>query len=113
MKGENLVLERKKNQLRAELDKFEGTNSFVMLPAGLRGKILQVDPKWDFVVVNVGGDQGVLPDGELLISREGKLVAKVIVTSMEKDRCIANLVPGWKLGEIFEGDQVTPAHPAS
>ena len=30
----------------------------------------------------------------------------------EKDRCIANIVPGWKLGEVIEGDVVSPAHPA-
>ena len=54
-----------------------------------------------------------LENGELLVSRDGKLVAKVIVRTMEKDRCIANVVPGWKLGELIEGDQVSPAHPAS
>jgi hypothetical protein len=74
---------------------------------------MAVDPKWDFVVLNVGEDQGVLPDGELLVSRDGKLVAKVIVRSVQKDRSIANLVPGWQLGEIIEGDEVIPAHPAS
>jgi cell shape-determining protein MreC len=72
-----------------------------------------VDPKWEFVVLNVGEDQGVISDGELLVSRQGKLVAKVIVRSVEKDRSIANLVPGWKLGEMIEGDDVSPAHPAS
>jgi hypothetical protein len=30
---------------------------------------------------------------------------------VEKDRCIANIMPGWKLGEVIEGDVVTPAHP--
>ena len=67
-----------------------------------------VDPKWDFVVLDIGDDQGVSADGELLVSREGKLVAKVIVRSLEKDRCIANIIPGWKLGEMIEGDEVTP-----
>lgn len=74
---------------------------------------MAVDPKWDFVVLNVGEDQGVLQNGELLVSRDGKLVAKVIVRSVQKDRCIANMVPGWKLGDIYEGDVAIPAHPAS
>jgi len=56
---------------------------------------------------------GVLQNGELLVSRDGKLVAKVIVRSVQRDRSIANLVPGWKLGDVYEGDQVIPAHPAS
>jgi hypothetical protein len=81
--------------------------------ANLRGRILVVDPKWDFVVLNIGENQGVLPEGELLVSREGKLVAKIIVRSVEGNRCIANIMPGWKLGEVIEGDEVTPAHPSS
>jgi hypothetical protein len=63
--------------------------------------------------LDIGENQGVQPSGELLVSRQGKLVAKVIVRSVQKDRCIANLVPGWKMGEMFEGDDVSPAHPAT
>jgi multidrug efflux pump subunit AcrA (membrane-fusion protein) len=110
---EKLVLQRTVNRLQVRLTRYEGTNTVVTLRADLRGKILMVDPKWDFVVLNIGENQGVLEEGELLVSREGKLVAKVIVRSIEKDRCIANIVPGWKLGEVIEGDEVTPAHPAS
>ena len=113
MNEEKLVMSRTIDRLNNELFKLIGTNYVVELPAGLRGKILVVDPKWEFVVLNVGDDQGVKEDGELLVSRNGKLVAKVIVRSVEKDRCIANIVPGWKLGPLFEGDEVTPAHPAS
>jgi multidrug efflux pump subunit AcrA (membrane-fusion protein) len=110
---EKVVLTRTVARLTNELVKLTGNDYFVKLRADLRGKILVVDPKWDFVVLNIGQDQGVLADGELLVSRDGKLVAKVIVRSLEKDRCIANVVPGWKLGEVIEGDEVTPAHPAS
>jgi cell shape-determining protein MreC len=74
---------------------------------------MAVDPKWKFVVLNVGEEQGVIKDGELLVSRDGKLVAKIVVSNVQKDRSIANLVPGWQLGEIIEGDEVIPAHPAS
>jgi hypothetical protein len=65
------------------------------------------------VVLNVGGDQGALEAGELLVNRNGRLVGKVKITSVQKDRSVANVVPGWLLGEILEGDLVVPAHPAS
>jgi hypothetical protein len=55
----------------------------------------------------------VLQDGELLVSRNGDLVAKVVVTRVEKDRCVATIKPGWRLGEIVEGDHAIPAHPKS
>ena len=111
--GEKTLLMHKVAKLQVRLDKYEGTNNYIVLRPDLHGKIVVVDPKWDFVVLDVGEDQGVISEGELLVSRQGKLVAKVVVRSVQKDRCIANLVPGWKLGEVIEGDEVSPAHPAT
>lgn len=111
--GEKVLLLHTITRLTNELAKYIGPDNVVKLRADLRGKIVAVDPKWDFVVLNVGEDQGVISEGEMLVSRSGKLVAKIIVRSVQKDRSIANLVPGWKLGEIIEGDEVSPAHPAT
>ena len=111
---EKKVLSRTIARLQNQLNELVGSENYVVtLPADLKGKVVVVDPKWDFVVLNIGDEQGVLQDGEMLVSRDGKLVAKVVVRTVEKDRCIANIIPGWKLGEVFEGDIVTPAHPAS
>lgn len=110
---ENNVLNRTVARLNVRLNELVGTNYVVTLRADLKGKIIALDPKWDFVVLNIGGDQGVLNDGEMLVSRDGRLVAKVIVRSVMKDRSIANVMPGWQLGQIIEGDAVTPAHPAT
>jgi multidrug efflux pump subunit AcrA (membrane-fusion protein) len=110
---EKQILQRTLTSTKAELGKFKGENPDIMLRADLKGKVMVVDPKWDFVVLNVGEDQGAIQDGELLVSRSGKLVAKVIIRSVQKDRCIANVMPGWKLAEPVEGDEVIPAHPAS
>lgn len=110
---ENLKLNQRIVRLTNELAIYRTPEYVVPLPAGLRGKVLVTDPKWNFVVLNVGEDQGVLEQGELLVNRDGKLVAKVKVRSVQKDRSIANVIPGWQLGEVMEGDQVIPAHPAS
>jgi hypothetical protein len=110
---ENKVLGERVTKLDYELRKYRGDIQIVYLPANLSGSIVASDPKWDFVVLNVGEDQGVKTDGELLVNRGGRLVAKVKVTSVQKDRSVANVMPGWKLGEVMEGDQVIPAHPAS
>jgi len=110
---ENKLLSQEIKKLQNKLAVFVTPDEKVQLPAGLQGKILVSDPKWDFVILNVGLDQGVLERGELLVSRNGKLVAKVIVRSVQKDRCIANVLPGWRIGELLEGDQVIPAYPQS
>jgi len=83
------------------------------LPATCTGKVLETDPKWNFVILSVGESQGMLPYGELLVNRDGKLVAKVKVTSVKKNSSVANILPGWQLGEVMEGDVVIPAYPAS
>jgi hypothetical protein len=111
--SENRVLGQRLRRLQNELDRYVSPEKPVVLPASLRGKILVADPKWNFVVVNIGEDQGVLEHGELLVNRDGKLVGKLVVRTVQKDRSIANLVPGWQMGDIVEGDQVIPAHPAS
>ncbi len=113
MNQEKDVLQRAADRYKARLEALIGQDTTVRLRADLKGKILVVDPKWDFVVLNIGDDQGVKENGELLVSRDGKLVSKVIVRTVEKDRSIANIVPGWKIGEVIEGDEVSPAHPAS
>jgi hypothetical protein len=110
---ETKILGRKIVALTNELAIYKTPDYVVPLPPGLHGKILVADPKWNFVVLNVGQDQGVLEHGELLVNRNGRLVAKVKVRSVQKDRSIANVLPGWQLGEVMEGDQVIPAHPAS
>jgi len=113
MDTENKILLQKLKKTENELAIYTNPEKPVELPANLKGKVLVADPKWNFVVLNVGEDNGVLKYGELLVNRNGRLVAKVRVSNVEKDRSVANVVPGWQLGELMEGDLVIPAHPAS
>ncbi len=110
---EKKIIQRTLAKTEAELEWLRGTNAAITLRADLKGRVLVTDPKWEFVVLNVGEDEGAKLHGELLVSRDGRLVAKVIISEVQKGRSIANLVPGWKIGEITEGDQVIPAHPES
>jgi len=110
-KDENRLLGRRVERISTELARYTNPDRPVYLPSDLTGKVLIADPKWNFVVLNIGEDQRVKEYGELLVNRNGKLVAKVIVRSIQKDRSIANVMPGWQLTDIIEGDQVIPAHP--
>jgi hypothetical protein len=113
MTTENKLLSQKLKKTQNELAIYKTEDFHVQLPSTLTGKVVVSDPKWNFVVLNVGEDQGVLQYGELLVNRNGKLVAKVKVSGVEKNRSVANIIPGWQLGEVMEGDQVIPAYPAS
>ena len=109
-KDENHMLARETERLESDLAHYRNPDQPVPLPSTASGKVLVSDPKWNFVVVNVGGDQGAKQYGELLVNRNGRLVAKVKISSVDKDRSVANVVPGWQIGEIMEGDLVIPAY---
>jgi len=106
LKKENKVLARTLNQTKSELDLLTGAKTKVELPPDLKGKVVAVDPKYEFVVLDIGLDDGVLARGEMLVNRSGKLVAKVRILTTESHRSVANVLADWKQGEIMEGDVV-------
>jgi myosin heavy subunit len=106
----NKGLQKELDKVNTELDKILGKIEHIILPASLEGRVLVADPKWDFVVLNVGDNDAVKKDGELLVNRNGRLVAKVRVTEVQSDRSIANVLPGWSAGDVMEGDQVIAAY---
>jgi len=98
---------KKYKETKAQLDQIlGGADIDPPMPVGLNGKVLIVDPKWSFVVLNIGEKQGAVQNGVLMISRNSKLIAKVRIMSLQAERSIANIIPGWKLGEVLEGDYV-------
>jgi DNA-binding transcriptional MerR regulator len=107
LQTENKTLLRRSNELQARLDRYERPEDReVPLPPGTKGKIVAVDPKYDFVVLDIGSNQGLIPDAKMLVNRDGKLIAKVKITRVEPNRAIANVMPEWKQEDIVEGDQV-------
>ena len=105
--GENKMLATQVTDWKDRYLNIVNPDEAVMLPPGLRGKIVSVDPKFNFVVLNIGSDQGVRQRGEMMVDRNGKLLGKVKISSVSKTECVANILPGWKQrGEIMEGDEV-------
>jgi hypothetical protein len=103
---ENKVLNRQVIKLQNRINQIIDPDNPVELPEGLTGKVLVTDPLYGFVVLNIGDKQGVLEDGQMLVNRNGRLIAKVKIKSVQQDRSIANVMPGWSLGDIMEGDEV-------
>lgn len=101
---ENRVLGRKLGSLESRIAMYEGRQEKVALRRDLRGEVIAVDPKYDFVVLDIGEQDGVLERGEMLINRGGKLVAKVRVLSVDANTSVANVLPDWRQADIMEGD---------
>lgn len=70
--------------------------------------VTAVDPEWGFVVINAGEKAQLDPSALLLVTRGGKTVAKLRLTSIEKNQSVADVVrnslsPGMR---VQPGDSV-------
>jgi archaellum component FlaC len=107
LEDEKKILDRRVRELKNQIALLIGDPEYqVELPEGTKGNVVAVDPKWNFVVLDLGADKGMLQGGVLMVHRNSKLVGKVRIREVFPNRSVANMVPGWRLGEIEEGDQV-------
>jgi hypothetical protein len=111
LRAERDALTAEKSLLSVQIVKLENRLPYsepdrLELPEGLKGSVVAADPRYEFVVLNIGEKQGVFEDGQMLETRNGKLVAKIKITRVDSDRSIANVMPGWNLVEVMEGDRV-------
>lgn len=103
---EKTIVLAENKRLQGIIDEIWGDQERPVDMPGVKGKVVAVDPKWNFVVLDVGEKAGAKPRGIFMVSRNGKLIGKVKVATVQPDRSIANVIPGWELEEIMEGDQV-------
>ena len=71
---------------------------------GVRGSVLAVNQAYNFVVLNLGGRQGLETDTEMLVLRHGALIGKIRVSSVEPATAIGDIVST----SLARGVQVQP-----
>lgn len=76
------------------------------MPPGVSGKVETVNRMWNFVVLNVGDKDGVVPNGLLIVYRGNNFIGKVRVVSTEAHTSVADILPEWSNADIRPGDSV-------
>jgi hypothetical protein len=71
----------------------------------LSGHVKFVDRTWNFVVLDVGTLQGVIPRGELNVYRGRNYLGKLKISSADTDSSVADIEPDIK-GTVEVGDDV-------
>jgi hypothetical protein len=71
---------------------------------GIRGTILAVNQAYNFIVLNLGGRQGVELNAEMLVIRDGTLIGKIRVSSVEPSTAIGDIITT----SLARGVQVQP-----
>lgn len=76
----------------ATFKKREQDRAALKMREGLEGRVLAVNPAWNFVVLSIGDRNGVVNNAELLLKRGSQYLGKVRVTSVEPSTSIADIV---------------------
>jgi hypothetical protein len=71
---------------------------------GLRGTILAVNQAYNFVVLNLGTRHGVESNAEMLVLREGALIGKIRISSVEPTTAIGDMITN----SLARGAQMQP-----
>ena len=78
----------------------------------LVGQVRQVDPDYNYVILNLGKTDRISKGTELLVARGDEYVAKVRVTQVLDTISVADVLPVAAKGEVKPDDQVILAVPA-
>ena len=78
--------------------------ALVRQKAGVQGKVLVVNQAYNFVVLNLGGRNGVEPHSEMLIVRDGTYIGKIRISSVEPATAIGDII----ISTLARGVQVQP-----
>jgi chromosome segregation ATPase len=71
---------------------------------GLRGTILAVNQAYNFVVLNLGTRHGVESNAEMLVLRDGALIGKIRISSVEPATAIGDIITN----SVARGAQMQP-----
>ena len=70
------------------------------------GLITAVNTDWGFVLVNIGKDQGVQGDSELIVQRDGIRIGNLNVVSIQPGLTVADINQKGLSGSVEPGDKV-------
>ena len=70
----------------------------------IRGTVLAVNPAYNFVVLNLGNRNGVEANAEMLVLREGSVIGKIRISSVEPATAIGDIMSS----SLARGVQVQP-----
>jgi hypothetical protein len=72
--------------------------------AGVHGTVLAYNQAYNFVVLNLGARNGVEPNSEMLVLRDGTLIGKIRISSVEPATAIGDIISN----SLARGVQVQP-----
>ncbi len=88
----------------SQLEDEKKRRAVVRSKVGVHGTVLAVNQAYNFVVLNLGGRNGVEPQSEMLIVRDGTFIGKIRISSVEPATAIGDIITS----TLARGVQVQP-----
>lgn len=104
---EKSLLSDKVQSIKERSSQLEDENkrrAVVRRKVGVQGKVLAVNQAYNFVVLILGGRNGVEPHSEMLIVRDGTFIGKIRISSVEPATAIGDIITS----TMARGVQVQP-----
>jgi len=108
--SENKLLANAKLKIEEELKKLrteiEMTRPGTTKSIALSGKIVAVNPTWNFVILDLGKNDSVVEGLTMVIYRGDKMIGKLKTVTVDAQTSVADVLPGTPASAIEVGDQV-------
>lgn len=99
-----LLADRIRTQERSAEPEVSKTRRAAPQAPGVRGTVLAVNQAYNFVVLNLGGRQGLESNSEMLVLRNGTVIGKIRLSSVEPATAIGDIISS----SLARGVQVQP-----
>ena len=110
VEGEQKMLTAAKEKSETELKKLreqmEMTRPGGTKSMSLSGRILAVNPTWNFVILDLGKNDQVVEGLTMVIYRGDKMIGKIKTVTVDAQTSVADVMPGTPAAAIEVGDQV-------
>lgn len=95
-------------KIEKEMKLIMGASSTNALPSGVQGHIAVMNTNWNFVVIDMLPEAGLIPMTDLTVQRNDKLVGKVRVSEIRKEQrvAVAEVLPEYSQLVPAKGDVV-------
>jgi uncharacterized protein YlxW (UPF0749 family) len=97
-------MQERADQPKQEKKRREAVRETSSRRTGLRGTVLAVNQAYNFVVLNLGTRHGVESNAELLVLRDGALIGKIRISSVEPATAIGDIITN----SLARGAQMQP-----
>ena len=100
-------LEEDKSVLEVQLEKCDKElHKEITMKPGTTGTIVYANKDWNFVVIDIGSNDGVQATAEMIVHRGNDMVGKIKISAVRDNVSIAEVLPDYQKATVKEGDDV-------